>query len=143
VFVSSRSDDADKIMGIAQGGDDYIEKPFHLELLRAKVDAVLRRVKDKICVLKDLYYDVDSQTLLFQSEKIELTKMENRILVKLLEEKSKVVTREELMMELWSTDEYVSDGTLTTIVSRLRAKLKANCNDDVIHTKKGVGYFIE
>ena len=101
------------------------------------------KVKDKICVLKDLYYDVDSQTLLFQSEKIELTKMENRILVKLLEEKSKVVTREELMMELWSTDEYVSDGTLTTIVSRLRAKLKANCNDDVIHTKKGVGYFIE
>lgn len=57
--------------------------------------------------------------------------------------KSKVVTREELMMELWNTDEYVSDGTLTTIVSRLRAKLKANCNDDVIHTKKGVGYFIE
>lgn len=61
----------------------------------------------------------------------------------MLEEKSKVVTREELMMELWNTDEYVSDGTLTTIVSRLRAKLKANCNVDVIHTKKGVGYFIE
>lgn len=57
----------------------------------------------------------------------------------MLEEKSKVVTREELMMELWSTDEYVSDGTLTTIVSRLRAKLKANCNDDVIHTKREWG----
>ena len=76
-------------------GATIISKTISLELLRAKVDAVLRRayeykVKDKICVLKDLYYDVDSQTLLFQSEKIELTKMENRILVKLLEEKARL-----------------------------------------------------
>ena len=95
MFVSSRSNDADKIMGIAQGGDDYIEKPFHLELLRAKVDAVLRRayeykVKDKICVLKDLYYDVDSQTLLFTSEKNRIDEMENRILVNCWRKKARL-----------------------------------------------------
>lgn len=148
MFISSRSDDKDKIMAIAQGGDDYIEKPFHLDLLRAKMDALLRRayqykVKEKIMIIEGLLFDIDSQTLHFQSEEIILTKMEKLMLAKLLDIRHKVVTRDDLMMELWNTDEFVSDGTLTTAISRLRSKLSYHCGKDIICTKKGMGYYIE
>lgn len=129
LFVSSRDDDKDQIMAMAQGGDDYVEKPFRLELLRAKVEALLRRTY-QYRVVQNAYDDVD------------LTKSERRILNKLLEQKGKIVTRDELMMELWETDEYVMDGTLTTLVSRLRAKLKQTYGNEVIETKKGQGYII-
>lgn len=148
IYISSRNDDRDKIMGIAQGGDDYVEKPFRLPLLKAKMEAVLRRtyqykVKERIYLGQELYFETASMTLYDRNGEIELTKSEKRIMAKLLEKKSEVVTREELMMELWSTDEFVSDGTLTTIICRLRNKLKTVCKENVIVTKKGQGYFIE
>lgn len=147
IFISSRSDDKDKIMGIAQGGDDYVEKPFLLELLKAKMEALLRRTyqykeKNEIYLWGELHFDCTSQMIFVGDKEIELTKSERRILAKLLAERSNIVTREELMMELWSTDEFVSDGTLTTVISRLRAKLKEAAGEEVIRTKKGVGYFI-
>lgn len=147
IYISSRGDDRDKIMGIAQGGDDYIEKPFGLELLKAKIEAVLRRtyqykVKEQIFLNQELVFDSNSKVLFFNGKEIELTKSERRIMTKLLEHRSAVMTREELMMELWDTDEYVSDGTLTTIICRLRGKLKAASGEEVIKTKKGQGYFI-
>lgn len=129
LFVSSRDDDKDQIMAMAQGGDDYVEKPFRLELLRAKIEALLRRTY-QYSVAQNAYDDVD------------LTKSERRILNKLLERKGQIVTRDELMMELWDTDEYVMDGTLTTLVSRLRAKLKKAYGDEMITTKKGQGYMM-
>ena len=78
-----------------------------------------------------------------RGREILLTGSEQKILTKLTEQRSKVVTREELMTELWNTDEFVSDGTLTTLISRLRSKLKTYCGDEMIRTKKGEGYFIE
>lgn len=129
VFISSRDDDRDKIMAIAQGADDFVEKPFRLELLRAKIEALLRRTY-QYSVSKTSYEEVD------------LTKSERRILNKLVEQKGRIVTRDELMMELWDTDEYVMDGTLTTLVSRLRAKLKHAYGDEMITTKKGQGYMM-
>ena len=75
-------------------------------------------------------------------KEVDLTKSERKILTKLLEHRPDVVTREELMMELWNTDEYVSDGTLTTVICRLRGKLKAASGEELINTKKGQGYFI-
>lgn len=147
LYISSRSDDRDKIMAIAQGGDDYLEKPFHLELLKAKVEAVLRRAyqyraKEKICLGKDVYFEQTSSVLLCGGEELELTKSEQKIIAKLAKQRPGVVTREELMMELWSTDEFVSDGTLTTLVCRLRNKLKEGCGSEIICTKKGRGYYI-
>ncbi|MCI8576604.1 MAG: response regulator transcription factor [Lachnospiraceae bacterium] len=148
IFISSRSDDRDKIMAIAQGGDDYVEKPFHLELLKAKIEAVLRRtyqyqVREQILVSQNLSYDGRSGTLYYDGAVVELTRLEKRIIRKLLENRPAVVSREELMMDLWDTDEYVSDGTLTTVVSRLRSKLKACCGEELIGTKKRQGYFIQ
>lgn len=147
LFISSRNDDRDKIMAIAQGGDDYVEKPFQLELLKAKMDALLRRTyryreKKEIYLSETLHFDCISQRIFADDREIELTKSERKILSKLLTERPNVVTREELMMELWSTDEFISDGTLTTMISRLRSKLKETVGEDIICTRKGVGYFV-
>lgn len=148
VFISSRGDDRDKIMGIAQGGDDYVEKPFRLELLKAKVEAILRRtyqytVSDRVYLGEELYFESSVSALIYKGQEAELTRSEKRILSRLLKDRPNVVTREELMMELWSTDEFVSDGTLTTLVSRLRSKLKDFCGSQMIATRKGQGYYIE
>lgn len=147
IYISSRSDDHDKIMAVAQGGDDYVEKPFHLELLRAKIEALLRRtyqyqMRAQVFLKPDLFYDSGLSALVYRGKALDLTKSERRIISSLIHKKSEVVTREELMMELWSTDEFVSDGTLTTIISRLRSKLKAVCKEELIVTKKGQGYLI-
>ena len=147
LFISSRNDDRDQIMAIAQGGDDYVEKPFRLELLKAKMEAVLRRtyqykVKEQILLNQNLIFECGSQAMFVDGKEVDLTKSERKILTKLLEHRPDVVTREELMMELWNTDEYVSDGTLTTVICRLRGKLKAASGEELINTKKGQGYFI-
>lgn len=145
LFISSRNEDYDKIMAIAQGGDDYVEKPFRLELLRAKVEAILRRtyqykVKEQVFLGQGLSFDLGQQALYRNGEEILLTKLERRVMARLAADRPDVVSREELMMDLWDTEEYVSDGTLTTVISRLRSKLKSACGSEVIRTKKGQGY---
>ena len=147
IYISSRSDDKDKITAIAQGGDDYIEKPFSLDILRAKIEAVLRRtyqykVRDRVFITDTLCFDLSSQALYSGGKEIDLTKSERRILKSLVENKPDTVTRDELMMSLWNTDEYISDGALTTIISRLKSKLKSVCGDEIICTKKGLGYYL-
>lgn len=148
LYISSRGEDADQIMAIAQGGDDYVEKPFRLELLRAKIEALLRRtyrykVRQRSVPGQGLFCDELTHTVFFDGKEIPLTRSERRILCCLMERRPDVVSREELMMELWDTDEYVSDGTLTTLVCRLRGKLAAACGKELIGTKKGQGYFVE
>ena len=147
LYISSRSDDQDKIMAMAQGGDDYVEKPFRLELLKAKIQAILRRayeykVRERIFLGEGLYFSLEQQALYFHGKEIELTKLERQVFQRLAAIRPDVAAREELMMELWNTEEYVSDGTLTTVVCRLRGKLKAACGREVIKTKKGQGYWI-
>lgn len=148
LFISSRSDDKDKIMAIAQGGDDYIEKPFNLPLLRAKIEAILRRtyqykIKQKIYLKEDLFFDEEAGCLYHKKQKVELTKSENIVLHELIENRSSIVTRDTLMDALWNTNEFVSDNTLNVLISRLRTKLKEMTGYDVILTKKGQGYYIE
>lgn len=148
IYISSRNDDSDKIMAIAQGGDDYVEKPFRLELLKAKIEAILRRtyqykVKERIWLGNDIYFEQAGDSLILHGKEIDLTKSEKRIMLKLVECRPGIVTRDELMMTLWSTDEFVSDGTLTTLISRLRNKLLTHCGEEIIKTKKGQGYYIE
>lgn len=150
IYISSRGEDGDKLMGIAQGGDDYVEKPFRLEILRAKIEAILRRTyeygmgNDLPMIFLQEGLSLESRTghLYWEGKEIELTKTERRVLMRLAQERPRVVTREELMMDLWDTDEYLSDGTLTTLVCRLRSKLKAACGEEVIRTRKGQGYFV-
>lgn len=148
IYISSRDDDRDKIMAIAQGGDDYVEKPFRMELLKAKVEAMLRRtyeykLRERVLLASGLCFDSASQELYHTEREIDLTKSERRLFACLAENRPDVVTRDELMMELWNTDEYVTDAALTTIISRLRTKLRSVCGEEVIHTKKGQGYYVQ
>ncbi len=147
LFISSRGEDTDKLQAYAQGGDDYIEKPFRLEILQAKIEAVLRRTgagaaRTRIYLTKEAWFEPAGMLLFAGGREVELTKSERKILAKLTECRGKTVMREELMMALWSTDEYVSDGSLTTLVSRLRSKLAESCGGEIIMTRKGQGYYI-
>mgnify|MGYP000585747970 FL=1 len=148
IFISSRNSDNDKIMAIAQGGDDYVEKPFNLPVLRAKIEAITRRtyqykVNQKIYIKDNIFYDYSNNCIYFKNEKVDLTKSENIIIKVLLEEKDKVVSRNALMDELWNTDEFISDNTLTVLISRLRLKLKDVIGDELICTKNVQGYYLE
>ena len=148
IYISSRNSDNDKIMAIAQGGDDYVEKPFNLSLLKAKIEAIARRtyqytVNQEQFIQDHIYYDSTNSCIYYHNEKIELTKSENTIVRVLMEQKNKVVSRSILMDELWSTDEFISDNTLTVLISRLRTKLKDFIGNELICTKKGHGYYIK
>ena len=149
LFISSREQNADKILALSAGGDDYIEKPFDLELLLVKIKAILRRTYeynhlDKEYLDEDTSYDIVRGRFVYQNKVLELTKSEGKIMSTLLGQRGNWVTREQLMMTLWNTDEFVTDATLSVHISRLRNKLKELTNGkDIIKTKKGVGYYID
>ena len=148
VFISSASDNMNIVMAMNMGGDDFIPKPVDLTVMMAKIQAVLRRTYDmagKIPVLehRGAVLNLNDTTLLYDGEKIELTKNEFRILKTLLEQKGKVVSRDTLMTRLWQMDDYVEENTLTVNVTRLRKKLEQAGLFDFIKTKIGSGYIIE
>ena len=106
IYISSRNDDSDKIMGIIQGGDDYLEKPFNLAVLKVKIDAILRRTyeykrKEKIYLYQNIYFEENSGKLFYENDCLELTKSELKIIQTLINNRSNVVTRNELMDVLW------------------------------------------
>jgi two-component system, OmpR family, response regulator protein BraR/BceR len=148
IFISSASDNMNIVMAMNMGGDDFIAKPFDLDVLTAKVQALLRRTYDftgqtNLLQHKDAILNIGDCTLNFNNRKIELSKNENRILQILLENKGKAVSRETIMTRLWETDSYIDDNTLTVNITRLRKKLQEAGLSDFITTKKGVGYLVE
>lgn len=148
IFISSASDNLNIVTAMQMGGDDFIAKPFDLDVMTAKIGAVLRRTYDmgnQIPVLehKGAILNLNDASLNFGGEKIELTKNEFKILQTLMENKGKVVSRETLMTKLWQMDVYVEENTLTVNVNRLRKKLQNAGLNDFISTKIGSGYLIE
>ncbi len=147
IFISSASDNMNIIMAMNMGGDDFIAKPFDSNVLMAKIQAMLRRTYDfsqAVPVLehRGALLNTGSNVLVFGDQKIELTKNEYRILLALMENKGKVVSREKLMESLWQTDSFVDENTLTVNVGRLRKKLEEAGLKDFIKTKFGVGYMV-
>lgn len=146
IFISSRDTDADKIRAISQGGDDYIEKPFSLDLLVAKVQAALRRAYSysdqtlNIQQYKDMILDIERLKVICGDRDIELTPNEGKILAMLMRNQGKVVSRTRLIRALWDDESFVDDNTLTVNVNRLRKKLKAIGLEGYIKTSKGEGY---
>ncbi|WP_425755176.1 response regulator transcription factor [Ihubacter sp. rT4E-8] len=148
IFISSASDNMNIVMAMNMGGDDFIAKPFDLSVLTAKVQALLRRTYDFGMASGDLQHrgavlNTGDASLTYAGEKIDLTKNEFRILQTLLENKGRVVSRDDLMMRLWETDSFVDENTLTVNVARLRKKLDSSGLEDFIRTKKGMGYLVE
>lgn len=147
IFISSASDNMNLVMAINMGGDDFIAKPFDLNVLNAKVQAILRRIYDlagKVPVLEQAgaILNLNDMTLVFGDAKVELTKNEFRILQTLMENKGKVVSRNTLMTRLWEDDCYVEENTLTVNITRLRRRLEQIGLTDFIKTKTGKGYMI-
>ena len=149
IFISSRDNDMDIIMSINMGGDDYITKPFSPQVLVAKIQAILRRtysynndLKSDVIKFKDITLNIVESKLYFKGENVDLTKNELKIMNILMSNQEKIVSREEIIEELWDTDEFISENTLTVNVNRLRKKLKSIGLEDVIGTKKGQGYII-
>ncbi|WP_340640739.1 response regulator transcription factor [Bacillus atrophaeus] len=146
LFLSSRDHPADMVMSMQLGADDFIQKPFHFDVLIAKIQAIFRRVyhyNSEPIVLKTWCgATVDSEQNLVSNEtgSIELTKNEMFILKRLIEQKNKIVSREELIRSLWNDERFVSDNTLTVNLNRLRKKLDTLNLGQFIETKVGQGY---
>ena len=148
IFISSADENLNKIMAMNMGADDYITKPFDLELLLAKIKALLRRSYEYTDSLdniayKDIIIDRDKMLLIFEGGEISLTKNEYLILEMMFAQPQKVFRREEFMDKIWQTDEFIDDNTLTVNIMRLRKKLENIGLNDFIKTKKKVGYYIE
>jgi response regulator len=148
IFISSASENLNKIMAMNMGADDYITKPFDLELLLAKIKALLRRsyeyteISNNIAY-EDIVIDRDKMLLIFDNKQISLTKNEYLILEMMFAHPQKVFRREEFMDKIWQTDEFIDDNTLTVNIMRLRKKLEEIGLSNFIKTKKKVGYYIE
>lgn len=145
IFISSASDNMNIVMAVNMGGDDFIAKPFDLDVLTVKIQAMLRRSYDfmgqsTVIEHKGAFLNLTEATLLFGDAKVELTKNELKILQVLMENKDKVVSRDTLMTKLWESDSYVDENTLSVNVNRLRKKLESVGLSDFILTKKGIGY---
>ena len=148
IFISSASDNMNIVMAMNMGADDFIAKPFDAQVLVAKVQALLRRTYDynagaSVLEHNGAMLNTAEGALIYNDNKIDLTKNEYRILLCLMENKRKVVSRERLMKRLWESDCFVDDNTLTVNINRLRKKLAAAELDDFIKTKVGMGYILE
>lgn len=148
VFLSSASDNMNIVMAMTMGGDDFVAKPFDLEVLAAKIQALLRRTYDfgasaPLLGCRGAVLDTGDNTLRYGGRTLDLSRNEYRILQVLLEQKGRTVSRDTLMRKLWETDSFVDENTLTVNMARLRRKLEGIGLTDFIHTKKGIGYLIE
>lgn len=148
IFISSRTEDMDIVMAMNTGGDDYITKPLSMEVLLAKIQAMLRRsydyeIQQPLPRLRDAVLDAGGSCLIRDGARIELTKNEARILQLLLEKPGQIVSREAIMLRLWDSDVFVDDNTLTVNINRLRRTLReAGLGEDCITPHKGQGYSI-
>ena len=147
IFISSASDNMNIVMAVNMGGDDFIAKPFDMDVLMAKIAALMRRTYDfadacGIIEHKGAILNMGDSTLVYNGARLELTKNEFRIMAKLMENKGKTVSRDTLMLALWETDNFVDDNTLSVNVNRLRRKLDDIGLQAFIQTKKGQGYTI-
>lgn len=146
IFLSSRDHPTDMVMSMQLGADDFIQKPFHFDVLIAKIQAILRRAYNYNTEATELKtwcgatVDYEKNNVTNENGSIELTKNEIFILKMLIEHKNKIVSREELINRLWDDQRFVSDNTLTVNVNRLRKKLDELGLGNMIVTKVGQGY---
>ena len=144
IMVTSKNTEVDEVLSMSYGADDYITKPYNPTILLLRIGAVLKRserVSDKI-----FYHNLEvipqKGIVKQENDEIILTKNEMIIFLYLLQHQEQIVTRDELMTDLWNNDEYINDNALTVNISRLRAKLKEIGYKDAIETRKGQGYIL-
>lgn len=148
IFISSADDNMNVVMALNMGGDDFISKPFDLNIVTAKVQALLRRTyafKEQTNLMEHggAVLNLSDATLTYEAHRIELTKNEYKIMQVLLSHTGEIVSRDQIMAALWEDESFVDDNTLTVNVTRLRKKLEEIGLKGYIKTKKGIGYMVE
>ena len=147
IVITSQDTQMAELMSMSQGADDFVTKPFHLQILLARIEAVLKRVYREPVVkeqeqLGDFTLDVARAVIASETGSAELTKNELRILDCLAHHKNEIVSRDDLISHLWDSELFVDDNTLTVNMTRLRGKLEAIGVRNVIQTKRGLGYVL-
>lgn len=147
IFITSKTEDMDMIMAIQMGADDYIQKPFQLSIVVAKIQALLRRTydfteQDDFLTIDQVILKPNELTVSYQNETMSLTKNEAKIMAVLFNGKGQFISRESIMKELWDDESFIDGNTLAVNVTRIRKKLREMGLEDFILTKKGVGYAI-
>lgn len=149
IFISSASDNMNIVMAMNMGGDDFIAKPFDMDVLTAKIQALLRRTYDLSAASSHLLtcgsaiLNTSDATLSCNGRRLDLTKNDYRLLQVLMSHKGQVISRDTLIEKLWVSDSYIDENTLTVNMTRLRHKLEDIGLKDFIKTKKGIGYMVE
>jgi DNA-binding response OmpR family regulator len=148
IFISSRNSNMDIVMAINMGGDDFITKPFSLEVLMVKINALIRRSysysssETMVIEYKGVILNLNDSSLMFEDNKLELTRNEFKILYTLMKDNGNVISRDKIMRVLWEDENFIDDNTLTVNINRLRKKLEDIKLGDFVKTKKGQGYII-
>ncbi|MFD1419328.1 response regulator transcription factor [Companilactobacillus keshanensis] len=148
IIISSRNSNMDQIMAMNMGADDFVEKPFSVDILIAKINALLRRTYDftknssDIIEYNGLKLNLSNGTVEIGDQKIDLSKNEYKLLQRLLRDQGKIITREQLLNFMWDDERFVDDNTLTVNINRLRTKIAHFGINNYIVTKVGQGYII-
>ena len=148
LFLSSMNDNMNIVMAMNMGGDEFIEKPFDLNVLTAKVQALLRRSysfqgNGNVLEYEGMILNLNDASFSYKEKNVSLTKNEFRILQILMENARKIIARDDIIARLWESDEFIDDNTLTVNVARLRKKLENAGMENWIRTKKGIGYYLK
>jgi DNA-binding response OmpR family regulator len=147
IVVTSRNTETDELMSLHLGADDFVAKPYNTQILLTRIENVMRRAycgnqAETVITVEGVSLNPESSTLSFDGQTEELTKNETRILTLLMKNRGKIISRDRIMTELWQSDEFVDDNTLTVNVNRLRKKLAEIGMAELIQTKRGQGYMI-
>lgn len=144
IMVTSKTNEADEALSIMYGADDYIIKPYNPTILLLRISNIFKRCEQKLDIIKfkNLIININKGIIKNNEKEVVLTKNEMIIFSYLLNNKKRIVTRDELMTTLWNNDEYINDNALTVNISRLRTKLKELSEEEMIETRKGLGYIL-
>ena len=144
IMVTSKTNEADEALSIMYGADDYIIKPYNPTILLLRISNIFKRCEQKLDIIKfkNFIININKGIIKNNEKEITLTKNEMIIFSYLLNNKERIVTRDELMTTLWNNDEYINDNALTVNISRLRTKLKELSEEEMIETRKGLGYIL-
>lgn len=147
IIVTSRESEMDELMSMNLGADDFVTKPYNTQILLARIASIMKRTYGKstnqeILTYKDLQLNVYNGTITYKEKSLEITKNELKILSYLMTNQGKIVSRDSLMENLWNSDLFVDDNTLSVNVTRLRKKLEDLGIDNAIETRRGLGYIM-
>ena len=144
IMVTSKTSETDEVLSYSYGADDYIIKPYNPTILLLKIAAIFKRceLNSNIISYKDLSFDIGKGIVKNKNTEVILTKNEIIIFSLLLNHQDRIVSKDEIMTDLWNNDEYINENALTVNISRLRAKLFELGYDNIIETRKGIGYRI-